>query len=61
MENAAFILIVVAMILQPIWLLLSQILENNSIYPKKSDWLIGTLGILTLGSFVLGIVFYLVG
>ena len=57
MENIAIILMAVAIFLYPIWILLSQFFENNSIYPQKNDWFISALGILTIGSFVLGIIF----
>ena len=61
MENIAIILMGIAIFLYPIWLLLSQIFENNSIYPKKSDLVIGALGILTIASLVLSVIFFLVG
>ena len=59
MEKMSIILMGIAIFLYPIWLLLSQIFENNSIYPRKSDWVIGALGILTIASFVLGVIFCL--
>lgn len=61
MENISVIFMVVSMFLYPIWLILSQFFDeaNCSIYPQKSDWFIGTLGILTLVCFVLGVIFAL--
>lgn len=60
MEKISIILMGVALFLYPLWILLSAIFEKDSIYPQKRDLIIGGLGILTLVSFALAVIFGLV-
>lgn len=59
METILLILMGVAMFLYPVWLMLGHFFDetNCSIYPRKSDWIIGTLGILTLVCLILAVIF----
>ena len=61
METASLILMGIAMFLYPIWLILSHFFDetNCSIYPQKSDWIIGILGTATLVCLALAIIFSL--